>query len=106
MIMVRDEFQCEPGRVNEFVKRFREMANMLNNQGVIKHASIMTDLSGSFDTVVVESEIESLDAYFAMLHATFANRESSSAEGESNNRFYRSGSRTFYTIEASFAVDG
>jgi hypothetical protein len=65
----------------------------------IKSFRILTDLTGSFDTVVIESEIESIDAYFAMLQVMFAEEESDDSGMEDA---YQSGSRTFYTIEATY----
>lgn len=102
MIMVRDEFHCEPGRAQAFVDRFKAMANNMREQDVIKRGRIMTDLSGSFDTVVVETEIESIDAYQAFMRAAFADPESQAAQVADGNRLYRSGTRTFYTLEAEF----
>jgi hypothetical protein len=69
---------------------------------VIKRSRIMTDLSGRFDTVVLESEVESIDAYFAFLHAAFADPEFQAAQAAMTDSPYQSGSRSFYTIEATY----
>ena len=98
MILVRSIFQCEPGRVQEFVERFKAMGERMDTQDVLKRSRILTDLTGRFDTVVVESEIESMDAYFAMLEASFADQE---VWDEPAALAYRAGSREFYTIEAT-----
>ena len=103
MIVVRTEFQCKPGRAQEMVDSFKAMSDQIDPDGVIKRSRILTDLSGSFDTVVLESEIESIDAYFDMLHAAFADpdfRESQAAMGE--DAVYQTGQRHFYTIEATY----
>lgn len=100
MILVRDEFQLKVGGADAFVQRFKDMSAAFNSQEVIKRARVLTDLSGRFDTVVLESEVESLDAYFAMMKAMFANREAGAPETDPD--LYREGSRTFYTIEAWF----
>jgi hypothetical protein len=71
---------------------------------VIKSFRILTDLTGSFDTVVIESEIESIDAYFAMLQAMFA--EEDNGEPDSMMAVYDTGNRTFYTIEAAYKAEG
>lgn len=97
MILVRDEVKCKMGEANAFVERFKAAAPMLEGQDVIKSARVLTDLSGSFDTVIAEYEVESLDAYFAFMKAAFAQM----AEREGADEFaYQSGARTFYTIEA------
>lgn len=99
MILVRLEFQCKAGQVREVVESFKVMSARMNGQDVIKRARVMTDLTGRFDTVVVESEVESIDAYYALLHSAFAN---SPLQDDANNNplRYESGSRTLYTIEA------
>lgn len=99
MILVRLEFQCKPGRVSEVVESFKAMSARMNDQDVIRRARVMTDLTGRFDTVVVESEVESVDAYYELLHSSFANSQLQDAAGD-NLSLYESGSRTLYTIEA------
>jgi hypothetical protein len=105
MIVVRTEFQCNPGGVKEFVEGFKAMAEQTNGQDVIKRSRIMTDLSGSFDTVVVESDIESIDAYFAMLQAAFADPEFQADQSRVTLLAYRGGQRTFYTLEATYELE-
>ena len=102
MILVRTEFQCKWGRVQEVVDSFKAMSERIDTQKVIKRARIMTDLSGRFDTVIVESEVESIDAYLAMMQAAFASPEPQAAQAAITDHPQQSGSRTFYTIEATY----
>jgi len=104
MILVRTEFQCKWGRVQDVIDNFKAMAEQMNSQNVIKRSRIMTDLSGRFDTVVVESEVESIDAYFAMLQASFADPELQAAQAALTESPYQSGQRNFYTIEATYEL--
>ena len=99
MILERTVIKCKPGSANQMVNQFKEMGQRMGDQDVIKSFRILTDLTGPFDTVVIESVIESIDAYFAMLEAMYANQEAGETDMED---VYRSGYRTFYTIEASF----
>ncbi|MFO7682964.1 MAG: hypothetical protein R6X34_23245 [Chloroflexota bacterium] len=104
MILVRDEFQCKlDWGAQQAVERFKAMAHLLQSQDVIKRARILTDLSGRFETVIFEAEVESLDAYFAMLRTAFADPEISEAMGGMQ---FHSGSRAFYTIEATYELEG
>lgn len=106
MILVRSEFQCKWGRVNEVIDRFKQMEEMMQNQNVIKRTRIMTDMSGRFDTVIVESEVESLDDYHAMLQAMFADPQWQEAqEAAGQNTPYRSGRREYYKIEAVYELE-
>lgn len=100
MMVVRSETRCQPGRVNELVERFRAVAEQINSQDVIKRARIMTDLTGPFDTIVVESEVESIDAYYELMRGMFADQDASDAQSLAD--LMQSGFRTLYTLEASF----
>ena len=102
MILVRSEFQCKPGRVQEMIDNFKAMAPMMEQQSVIKRTRLMTDLSGNFDTVVVESEVESMDAYFALMQAAFADQDLQTEQAGSMNSIYQTGGRNFYKIEATY----
>ena len=102
MILVRTEFQCKFGRVQEAIDSFKAMAAGMDTQNVIKRSRIMTDLSGSFDTVILESEVESIDAYFAMLHAAFADPDFQAGQTAPAESPFKSGQRTFYPIEATY----
>ncbi len=93
MILVRVTFQAEFGKAGELV----EMLKQQPSQDLSGRA--LTDLSGPFDTVVIETVVESIDDYFRRLREMFANQEmneSMRAFGE----MIRSGHREFYTIEA------
>jgi hypothetical protein len=97
---VYDRWQYKLGEgVQQAVNRFKSMAHLLQSQDVFKRARILTDLSGRFETVTFEAEVESLYAYFAMMRAAFADPEIPTTMGEMP---FQSGSRAFYTIEATY----
>ena len=103
MILVRTELHCKWGRTQEVIDNFKAMGARIDQQNVIKSSRIMTDLSGRFDTVIIESEIESLDAYFEMLHAAFADPEMQAQQAAlQGDAPYQVGARNFYTIVAEF----
>ena len=105
MILVRSEFQCKPGRVQEMIDNFKAMAPMMEHQSVIKRTRLMTDLSGNFDTVIVESEVESIDAYLAMMQAAFADPNIQTEQTGSMNSIYQTGQRNYYKIEATYPLE-
>ena len=105
MILVRSEFQCKPGRVHEMIDNFKAMSALMEKQSVIKSTRLMTDLSGHFDTVVVESEVESIDDYFALMQAAFADPDMQTDQADPMNSIYRTGQRNFYKIEATFQLE-
>lgn len=100
MKVVRSEVRCQPGRANEVVERFKTIAGQIDSQDVIKRVRIMTDLTGAFDTVVVESEVESIDAYYELIRNMLADQDSTDTQFLAENT--KEGSLTLYTLEASF----
>ena len=93
MILVRVTFQAQFGKAGEIV------ALMKQDPPPDVRGRILTDLSGAFDTVVLETVVESIDDYFRKMYEMFADQEMS----EPMRNVYSliaSGSREFYTIEA------
>ena len=58
MIIVHDIFICKPGNASKMAKMFKEV--MADNTELV---NIMTDMTGSFNKVVMVSKHESLTAY-------------------------------------------
>jgi hypothetical protein len=63
MFIVRNVFNCKPGRGKDLVAKFKAAAPHLESVG-IHNTRILTDTSAGFWTVVVEGEVERLDEYF------------------------------------------
>jgi len=61
MIVTRAVFQTKFGKQGELVQALLEARSLWHA------ARIMTDMSGSYSTVIVESELESLAAWEAMM---------------------------------------
>jgi hypothetical protein len=98
MILVRVTFQAAYGKAGEIVEILKRDMPMDEEGG---RGRILTDLSGAFDTVVLENEIESIDDYFTRLREMFA--EENANESESMRKvaeMIESGHREFFTIEA------
>lgn len=58
MIIVHDIFICKPGNASKLAKKFKE-ALSANKE----FTSIMTDMTGQFNKVVVVSQYENLSGY-------------------------------------------
>ena len=93
MILVRVTFQAQFGKAGEIV----ELLKQEPPQDV--RGRVLTDLSGTFDTVVLETVVESIDEYFRQLQEMFAKAEMSEAMRQAYT-LIASGTREFYTIEA------
>ena len=96
MILVRMVFQAKFGKAREVVNLFKEMARLGVAEG--GSSTVMTDLSGTFDTVVQEIEVESMETYLRVSDAMFADPRVQALLA-SAGELIGSGSKEFYTIE-------
>ena len=98
MFIVREVMNCKPGKVREIVKRFKALNDLAPKVGATSF-KIMTDVSGSpFWTVVAETEVASVDAFFAMMEKVGKNDEVGKIMAGYHD-FVESGHREFYRVE-------
>ena len=101
MILVRMVFQVEWGKAQEAVQGFAHAAELFHRiAGSAVHHRILTDLSGPFNTVVQEIEVESLAEWERVRAALFSAPEFQERMA-SQPMPVVSGSQEFYTIEAT-----
>jgi hypothetical protein len=101
MILVRMVFQAKSGKAQAVVEEFKQSADVMRKiVGPNMRARILTDLSGPFDTVVQELEVESLAEWERLRTAIFSDPEFQ--QRQTGDRPFKSGSTEFYTIEATF----
>jgi hypothetical protein len=100
MVLWRVIFQAKFGKANELVAAFKAMSSSMAGERVMAvQPRILTDISGPFDTVVLETTHESLAALEEYRKAMFASPEM--AEGAaSGTDLILSGRNEYYTIEA------
>jgi hypothetical protein len=97
MILVRDVFQAKYGKGGELVALFKEAREALGP--MVAGHRILTDASGTFFTVVTETQVESLAEWESRLVEMFARPEF----GDWFARMVplvESGCREFYNIES------
>jgi hypothetical protein len=98
MLLVRQVFQAKYGRGDELVALFRELNMRMRDAGELSpQFRILTDASGSFFTVVTETEVEN----FAAWESGFRESMERPWMEEWFSRMMplvESGSREFYTI--------
>jgi hypothetical protein len=97
MIVVRDVFQAKYGKGGDLVALFKEAPQRWPESDRYGRR-ILTDASGSFFTVVTETEVESLAAWEKLLSEVFANPEFGAWFGRMET-LVESGRREFYNIE-------
>lgn len=102
MIVVRFVFQAKFGKAGEVVEGFKEGAEMMRRiAGPNAKVRLLTDLSGPFDTVVQEVELESLAEWEQLRAKIFSDSEFQEAQ-EAGESPFTSGSAEFYTLEAAY----
>ena len=60
MYVVRETLMAKPGMASKMAKAFKTMADMVKGRYTIR---VMTDVIGPFNTVVFDTEVESLDEF-------------------------------------------
>jgi len=94
MIIVHDIFICKPGNASKLAKKFKE-AMALGGEKV----SIMTDMTGQFNRVIMVSKYESLAAYEKNWEKYTANTEEMKKMTEAMSGYqdmYQTGLREIY----------
>ena len=98
MILARVVFQAKFGKANDVVTYFKTMSQDLPDELIASlQPRILTDISGPFDTVVLETTHESLAAYEEFRTAMFAREASGEPSLEAD--LIESGRNEYYTIE-------
>ena len=100
MILVRTVMQAHFGRGGELAAHFAENNRRLAEEmGGSRHWRSLTDLSGSFDTVIFEVEAENLAEWEQMRAALFQTEGFREMMGRTQELVV-SGRNELYTIEA------
>ena len=101
MILVRMVFQTQWGKSQEVAEQFKQGMEMIQRvHGKAGQIRILTDLSGTFNRVVQEIEVESLAVWEQSRTAIFSDPEFQELQANSPIPF-ESGYVEFFTIEAT-----
>ena len=74
MYLIREVFQTKPGKAKDLVKMFKQAMPHFEKEGQAKNMKVMTDIVGTYWTVIVESETDDIGAFFTnMRSATVSN---------------------------------
>lgn len=75
MIVIRNVFRCKAGKAKALVEKLKASSAAMETTGSVKASRVMTDLAASFWTVVMETEVESLEAWEKAFSAYGSNPE-------------------------------
>jgi hypothetical protein len=98
MYLIREVLYCEPGQVRELVDKFKALSDIAERHGYDRFR-LCTDVSGErFWTLVVESEVESLDAFRELEESVMADPDAGAAMA-GYHALVREGRREIYSVE-------
>jgi heme-degrading monooxygenase HmoA len=60
---VRDVFRCKPGKAKDLVEKFKKTFASMQEVDGFRNPQIMVDAVASYWTVVIESEVDSLERF-------------------------------------------
>jgi hypothetical protein len=98
VIQVRFVFHCKWGKAGEVAELMSESISAMAESLGAQRVSVLTDLSGPFNRVVQEIEVESLAEWEAARAKAFQRPEFLRSQ-EKMAKMIESGSAEFYTIE-------
>lgn len=102
MTLVRLVCQAKFGKASEVVAVFKQSQEVIHRSiAPDLRMRIVTDLSGPFDTVIQELEVENLAAWERLRSAIFSNPQVQEVEAALLDSI-ESGQTEFYTIEATW----
>ena len=100
MLLIREIFYCNPGKVRTLVEKFQAM-NRIGERKGWPSMRLMTDLSGErYWTLVAEMEVESFDAFTAMMSTQDEDTKEFEEIMKDYHSLVQSGRREIYTIVA------
>jgi len=93
MIVVRNTFTAKPGQASTLAKHLKEMAKF----GGLPKFRILTDMTGDFNSVVMEFQVESLAA-LEEFHQKYMTDPKIREKSKGYTDLWTSGSRTLYQV--------
>jgi hypothetical protein len=93
MVIVRNTFHAKPGQAGKLAAHLKEMATA----GKLRNPRVMTDLTGDFNHVVMEHEVESASE-FEQLLARYASDPQIREKAKGYTELWTSGRRELFRV--------
>ncbi len=93
MIIVRNSFIAKPGQAGKLAAQLKDMANA----GNLRNARVMTDLTGRFNHVIMEHEVESASE-FEQLLARYSSDPQAREKAKGYTDLWTAGRRELYRV--------
>jgi heme-degrading monooxygenase HmoA len=75
MYVIRDIFRCKPGHSKSVAEKFKNSLSAMQKMKGFKSGRVLLDYVGSYWTVVLETEVDSLGNFEALLNEYATNKE-------------------------------
>jgi len=93
MLVVREHFIAKPGQASKLAALMKDVMKLGGND----KCRIMTDLTGEFNRVVMESDVESLSAFESRM-TDFGKNEAVKEKMKGYTEMYVSGGREIFRV--------
>ena len=93
MIVIRNSFVAKPGQASKLAAQFKEAAAVSK----LRRPRVLTDLTGDFNRVILEHEVENLSEFEARLKE-YATDEALKAKMKGYTDLWATGSREILQI--------
>ena len=93
MIIVRNSFIAKPGQAGKLAAQLKEMAKA----GSLRNSRVMTDLTGEFNHVIMEHEVESASE-FEELMARYSSDPQAREKAKGYTDLWATGRRELFRV--------
>jgi hypothetical protein len=97
MFLIRDVFRCKPGKARALAERFKETIPSMERADGFTNCRVMTDFVGTYWTVVLQAEVDSLEKFEGHMQ-TFSGRPEVRNALEGYLELVEGGHREIYRI--------
>jgi len=93
MVIVRNSFIAKPGQAGKLAAQLKEMAST----GNLRNFRVMTDLTGDFNHVVMEHEVESASEFEALM-TKYSSDPQAREKAQGYTEFWITGRRELFRV--------
>ncbi len=93
MVVVRNSFIAKPGQAGKLAAQLKDMANA----GKLRNFRVMTDLTGEFNHVVMEHDVESASEFEELL-ARYSSDPQAREKAKGYTDLWTTGRRELYRV--------
>ncbi len=97
MFLIRDVFRCKPGKARALAEKIKAAIPSMEREDGFRNCRVMMDAVATYWTVVLQAEVDSLDAFEGHLR-DFGSRADARAALEGYMELVEGGQREIYRM--------